>query len=189
MFLLTLFFACQDSKTIGGDTAADTDTPADTDTDTDSDTDTDTDADTDTGEPEPDWSAYVGERTFTADVWNYHCEESTDDEGVQLTEGDEYDQLTALCPLCTQFYENTPAQESVCDGYLGLGTTWRALLVTEQGVAVTFYSADDEGVPAESATDASTTFADGRLDFDYEISFYGVPVAVTGFVEFEMPEG
>lgn len=186
MLLFSLMLACQDTKTIGGDTSDPVDTGSDSDTD---DTAGDTgETDTATG-PETDWSAYTGERVFVADVWSYHCEESTDDAGEEITSGDEWEQLTALCPLCTHFYENTPAAESVCDGYLALGTTWRGLVVTEQGVAATFYTADDEGTLSESAVDQSTTFADEKVEFDYEISFYGVPVAVGGFMQFALTEG
>ncbi len=181
MLLSLLFLACQDSKTIGGD---DTGEPADTDTDTDTDTDSDTDMDTDTDPwQEVDWTGYVGERTFKGETWGYSCEESSDDAGVELTEGSEYEQLTTLCPLCSHFYENEPAEESVCDGYLPLGTTYRALLVTDAGVAAYFYT-EDEGTLEESGTDSATGFDGATLEFDYEISVYGIPVAVNGYMQF-----
>lgn len=185
--LLPLFIACSATPVVGDAPAAE-----DTDIDTAGDTgsnldDTDTGDTDDTGnsiEDNTDWSAYTGERNFFVSVWGYECDDDTEDEGVELTEGSDYDALVALCPLCSHFYENTPSVDSVCDGYLGLGTTYRALLVTEAGIAAYFYSEGDSG-PTESASDASVAF-DGELaEFDYELEVYSVPIAVTGSMTFE----
>ena len=181
---LSLLLACSVTPVVGDAPAAE-DSATDTAGDTGSNIGDTDPGDTAESEPTTDWSAYTGERNFYASVWGYECDDTTGDEGVELTEGSDYDALVELCPLCTHFYENTPTVEAVCDGYLGLGTTYRALLVTDGGIAAYFYSQGDSG-PSESASDNSVSF-DGELaEFDYEIDVYGVPVSVTGSMTFVM---
>ena len=178
--ILHLLFACAAHPVIGGELPADTAEAADADSDSDADSDTDAD-------PETDWTAYEGSRTFSASVMGYACEDTTADSGVEITSGDAYDQLVDLCPACTHYYENTPTEDAVCDGYLALSTTYRGVLVAESGVLAYFYSEGDSGL-YEAANDASVSFDGENMAFDYELDFYGVPVNVVGEMNFAMTE-
>lgn len=134
-----------------------------------------------------DWAAYVGERAFSASAWGWSCEESVEDAGVELTEGESYDAVMELCPVCTHVFENTPDAESACDGAIGLGTSRRGLLVTDQGLIAYFFEESD-GEIYEFASDASGAWDTETAAFDYEGSVWGVPVAIAGFMTFEVSE-
>lgn len=194
MSLLTFLLACPSAVTVGDvdvddfatDTAAD-DSAADTDTATDT---ADTAGDTAEDEPETDFSSYTGTRNFYANLYDWYvCDESITESGTQLTSGDEYDALVAACPSCGYFYENVPDVEAVCDGYLALGTTYRAILLTDAGGIAYFYSLGDDGSASEIGSDNSYVWDGASVGtYDYEFEFYSVPVAASGTMTFALTE-
>lgn len=180
--VIALFLACSATPIVGAAAEAE---PVDTAVEDAA--DTGETGDTAASEDATDWSTYVGERTFSASVWGWSCEESVEDAGVEITEGESYDAVIALCPVCTHVFENTPNAESICNGAIGLGATWRGLLVTDQGLIAYFFGEGD-GEFYESASDASVAWDNELAAFDYEGSVWGVPVAVAGFMTFELSE-
>lgn len=191
MTLLLSLFACQAGVAVGdaevSDFADETDTAAANDSGVEA-------IDTaDTGEAAPvfatDFSAYEGTRNFYADIYGYYeCNDTITEWGVQLTSGSEYDALVEACPACTYFYENTPEVDSVCDGYLALGVTYRAILLTENGGIAYFYSAGDDGMDELGSDNSYGWDGESVGTYDYEFSFYGFPVAASGTMTFAWVE-
>jgi len=182
--ILALLLACPSTMVVGdgvSDTAADA-----LNTDTAADTANDSGADTASAEPVTDWEDYDGERTFSATTDWGSCEESTEDEGEELTDGDEYDAVMESCEDCVHVFENDPVEDSLCYGTLQLGRTWRGVELDSDGTAGTirFYSESDEGL-TESYT-ADFSFDGELLEFEYSFDYYNYPVTVTGEMSFEM---
>lgn len=190
MSLLTLFLACASEITVGdaevddfaSDSAGDTengDTSAD-----------DTGADTAEPEATTDFSSYIGTRNFYANLYDFYvCDEWITESGAQLSSGSDHDALVDACPSCGYFYENLPDVDAVCDGYLPLGTTYRAILLTDAGGIAYFYLRADDGSMSELGSDNSYGW-DGATtgSFDYVFDFYGFPVAASGDMTFGMVE-
>ncbi|MFN7144646.1 MAG: hypothetical protein ACK4YP_12785 [Myxococcota bacterium] len=195
---LLLLSACAPGKVTlsdelpADDTAADGDTDTATGTDTAADTGSDTGADTDTGPVyEQDFSEWNGTRRFVADYsdWGYSCDDEVEETGEEIEPGSaDWDALSEVCGICDRFYEVTPSEDSVCDGYISLGTTWRGVVFSDDAAAVYFYREND-GDLEEYAADESADFDGETIDYayDYELYSYFV-VNVTGDVTWPLVE-
>ena len=194
MTVLPFLFACNSALTVGDaevddfadDSAADT---ASTDDTGSSDTAGDSGEDTEE-EPSTDFSAYTGERNFYANLYDvYVCDDTVTEVGTQLTSGELYDAMVTACPACGYFYENVPDVDAVCDGYLPLGNTYRAILLTDAGGIAYFYALADDGSMSELGSDNSYEWDGETLGtFDYTFDYYGFPVAASGTMTFEMAQ-
>lgn len=185
--MLALILACDNSTVVvdnGADAAKDTaatDTAADTADSADSE-------DTEPQEPVTDFSSYSGYRHFYAELWGYACDSTVDETGTELTSGSAYEALAAECPSCTNFYENVPATDSICDDIypLPIGTSYRAVLFTESGGVMTLYSySEDSGSVEIIGADNGLAFDGETAQFDYTFNYY-VDFTVDGEMFFEM---
>lgn len=153
--------------------------------------DTGVDSGADTGEPieepgpETVWEDYEGSRTYVANTEWGGCEESTEDEGEELVEGDEFDQIKAICPECEHVFENDPVESSLCYGAITLGRSWRSLDLNEEGTGGTlgFYTEGDAGLEAWAASEVE--FDGSLMPFAYSFEVWGIPVEVSGEMVFE----
>lgn len=167
-----LLIACESSVEVG-DTAADTDTGEQID---------------DTAPPAPEtvWDEYEGLRNYLIETSYWTCEESTEDEGEELLEGDEFDQVMALCPDCGHVFENDPVESSLCYSAITLARNWRAIDLDDdgQGGILTIYVEGDAGLEEYTSMDFGF---DGELaDFAYTVDTWAGVVEVTGEMVFEM---
>lgn len=112
LLLPLLLLACNSGKIDAPAEATDTGEP-----------DVEEDVDTgDTGEepepdPEPDFSVWEASRQFTIDAeWDdYDCEAEVTETGTELTSGSAYEELQAMCPSCSHFYEVSLSTDEICD--------------------------------------------------------------------------
>lgn len=139
-------------------------------------------------EPQPEtvWEDYEGSRTYVATTDWGGCDESTEDEGEELLEGEEYDQIKAACPDCEHIFENDPVEDSVCYGIIPLSRSWRSVDLNDEGTGaeLSFYL-EDEGV-VTAWTSVEVSFDKSLMPFEYEFELYGYPVTVTGEMVFEV---
>jgi hypothetical protein len=170
-----LLLACTDQIVLIGDTAAVGD--ADTDTDTDSDADP---------VPVTDFSNYTGSRRFIVNDW-FSCDESFDDVGVELTEGAEWMQMRQSCADCTRFYENTPSTDEICNGYVPIGVSWRAVEFGSDSAAVHIFTDSGNGL-SDSVQDEDAGWNGSTILLDYEWDF-GYTIYATGDMSFPVTGG
>ncbi|MBM4364930.1 MAG: hypothetical protein FJ102_01845 [Deltaproteobacteria bacterium] len=183
--MLALLFACETGTVVVDNAEEEKDDTAIAD-DTASDDTAGDSAEEVPAEPVTDYSAYTGYRHFYAEVWGYACDTTVEETGTELTEGGAYEALAAECPSCTNFYENVPGVDSICDGYLPIGTSYRAILFTEAGGVATFYSySEDSGTVEIIGADNGLEFDGETAAFDYTFNYY-VDFEVTGEMYFEM---
>lgn len=181
--IFSLIFACTTTAVVGGGVEDGAD-------------DTSVDSGGDTGEvieepqPETVWEDYEGSRTYSASSDWGACEESTEDEGEELLEGEEFDQIIALCPDCDHVFENDPVESSLCYGAITLGRSWRSVDLNEEGTAGTlaFYIEGDAGLEAWASSEVE--FDGSMMPFAYSFELWGIPVDVSGEMvfEFAVPE-
>ncbi len=187
--MLALFFACQTGTMVVDDAEETKDDTAIDDADTGSDTGAgDDSADTEPPEPVTDYSSYTGYRHFYAEVWGYACDTTVEETGTELTDGSAYEALAAECPSCTNFYENVPLDNTICDDIypIEIGTSYRAILFTESGGVATFYSySEDSGTVEILGADNGLEFDGETVGFDYTFE-YLVTFNVDGEMYFEM---
>ncbi|MBM4391007.1 MAG: hypothetical protein FJ090_07785 [Deltaproteobacteria bacterium] len=181
--MLALLLACETGTVVVDNTEEAKDDTATADDDASDDTAGDS-AEEVPAEPVTDYSAYTGYRHFYAEVWGYACDTTVEETGTELTEGDAYEALAAECPSCTNFYENVPLDNTICDDTypIEIGTTYRAMLYTESGGVATFYNYDADG------GSVSILGADNGLEFDGETTVfdYTFEYLVTFYVDGEM---
>lgn len=180
---------------LAGDTAAAIDDTGMDDTSTDSDTQTDTDTDVEDTDVEPvmvpDYSVWNATRRFYYDYseYGYECDETVTETGDAIPEGtSDYEALHELCGICDYFYEVEPDRESVCDGYIGLSTTWRGVILTDDAAAVYFYRESDGGLE-EYAADESAGFDGTTIDYGYQYELFNfIEIDVSGAVTYPLIE-
>ncbi|MES2640297.1 MAG: hypothetical protein V4850_12460 [Myxococcota bacterium] len=172
-----------------GDVADDTAPDAD---DTAADTD-DTSVDTDI-EPVmvPDYTVWNATRRFVfeSEYLDYSCDETVVETGSAVLEGSsDYEALHDLCGICDWFYEVEPDRESACDGYLGLGTGWRGVVLSDDAAAVYFFQENDGGLE-ESASDESASFDGTTITYGYQFEYWTsyLVVDVTGAITYPLIE-
>ena len=131
----------------------------------------------------PDYTVWDATRNFFVSEYGYECDETVQDVGSSIDEGTgTWDALHDLCGLCDYFYEVEPSQDSVCDGYVSLGTTWRGVILDEEaGAAAVYFYRESDGGAEEYASDEGASF-DGEVISDtytYEV-VWTVDMTVTG---------
>jgi hypothetical protein len=187
--LSVLFFACQpaslivegnqkpnntgngdDSAVITDDSSADDSVPVIDDSGQES----------DPPDPEPVLSSWSGSRRFYDD-WGA-CDETVTETGSLIDESHElFAAIMGECSTCTHIYEVTPDTDTVCWA-IGLGTNYRALLITDGGTAVHVYSPEGDGTVSELGSDNSADFDGENLSYTYVFSYWGASVNVDGEV-------
>jgi hypothetical protein len=135
-------------------------------------------------EPETDFSTWSGSRRFTYSDFGLNCDETVNESGTQLLSGDDYfDALSSDCTTCTLFFVVQPEVDTVCS-VIGLGTTYRAVFLSDAGAIVNVYSADSNGGVAQIGSDTSGSFDGEDLAFTYTFSYYGANIGVEGLMTF-----
>lgn len=184
---LLLALACGQTAIVLEDTSGGA---GDADADTDIDTDADTDADTDT-DTEPQWTTdyswWEGERNFFYENDWYSCDDTVGESGPEVPKSErDWSYLADVCPSCQHFYEVEPDEDSACDGYVGLGQTWRGLEVDGDNVSVHLIR-DNGGELDEYGSDDDASFDGENLEYFYEFDYgYGITIDVTGSATFEL---
>ena len=186
--MLALLFACENSTVVVDDGSDDANDSGLVDTGGSDTGETGDSEDTEPAEPVTDFSTYTGYRHFYAEVWGYACDTTVEEAGTELTSGEAYEVLAAECPACTNFYENVPIDDSICDDIypLPIGTSYRAVLFTESGGVMTLYSySADSGSVEIIGADNGLAFDGETAQFDYTFNYY-VDFTVDGEMFFEM---
>ncbi|GEM_PF-2547134 len=130
----------------------------------------------DTGEvvadPEPDYSVWIGERTFTIDG----CTETTSETGYLLDEDWEYAQylpdVEAACPACTHVYAITSVPDTLC-GEAITAEDYRGVVLDSTGITEVyrlesfFVTKDYYWIWAE-VLDEAADFDGWSIDYFYE---------------------
>jgi hypothetical protein len=140
--------------------------------------------------PSTDWSRYAGERTFLLSTDWGSCEETIEEEGRELLDGDEFEAVSALCPACSHVFENLPGQSTVCYGAITLDTTWRAVALNAEGTEATVYFYLDGSDGIYEWAYSHDSFDGEALEFAYEFELWGsTPVVVSGEMAFSLLPG
>ncbi|HND28503.1 MAG TPA: hypothetical protein PLA94_00840 [Myxococcota bacterium] len=140
--------------------------------------------DTSPPEPETDFSTWTGTRRFTYSDFGLNCDETVNESGSQLLAGDDfYDALAADCTTCTLFFVVQPETDTVCS-VIGLGTTYRAVFLSDAGAVVNVYTGDSDGSVSQIGSDTSGSFDGEDLAFTYTFSYYGAQIGVEGLMTF-----
>ncbi len=135
-------------------------------------------------DPETDFSTWSGSRRFTYADFGLNCDETVNESGSQLLAGDDYyDALAADCTTCTLFFVVQPETDTVCS-VIGLGTTYRAVFLSNGGAVVNVYSADGDSSVAQIGSDTSGSFDGENMAFSYTFSYYGAEIGVEGLMTF-----
>ena len=188
---LAISVGCGSGKVgmVGGDTGtvSGSDTGAATDSGAagDSGSDSGADSGTEPQEPLPDLSVWQADLTFSYDTWGdtYDCAGDTITEsGSAIESGSTYDDMVALCPSCTAFYQTSFETTTVCDWIdlpegdmrgVALGDTW---------AAVYRFDETDSGLTMD-LMDSNAPFDGWSFQFDYTFSYW-VDVDVVGVVTY-----
>lgn len=178
--------ACESSTAIvlDGDTGrpdgADADTDADTDADADADSDADSDADTSPPPPVADTSTWTGTQRFSYDYYGYACDETVSVSATRIDESSStYAAVRSYCSDCTDFYDLSYGQSSVC-GWLQLVGYVHGLKLGGTTAGTTVLYPGRNGGYDVYATDPSGSFDGFHFTYDVQIYPYGYELDVQG---------
>lgn len=170
------------------DSEADADTDADADADADSDADADADADTEPADPYP--RSWTGTRAFDFEFPGGGCQETVDEEGVEITRNPDAADAVEACPECDHVFliEVNPGQ--ICD-FIGIAPEIVRGVQFRQDGSVRLYRisyedggwGSDEGWFADPLADAELNGS--KLTYSYDGNYYGSDYTVDGSVTVE----
>jgi hypothetical protein len=133
--------------------------------------------------PTPDWGVWQAELRFSYDTWGdaYDCAGDTMAEtGEALTSGATFEEMAALCPSCTLFYETAFERTTVCDWIDLPEGDLRGVSLGEDWAAVYRFDQTDAGLTME-LMDSNAAFDGWSFTFEYTFSYW-VDVDVVGVV-------
>lgn len=138
--------------------------------------------------PSTDFGEYTGWRRFVADQGWYQCDETETDAGEELTSGEVYSYVHGLCPSCEHVYQNDPTPSTLCNGYLMIGTAWRAVDVRDDGTAAVYFVLGYDTYYYISTADEAATWDGETLSFGYTLDLAGAVYQTTGQMTFPLQE-
>ena len=147
----------------------------------------------DTGDPgnEPDLSAWSGTRNYSfPDIFGQACEDSVEEDGVNVTDDIDYNGAREVCPDCDEIFAVDVTPATLCEeqtGGQGIPVATEIMrglqFSTDRGVIVYRIEYSDwEGWTASEL--ATGTLTGTELDYSYEGNVYGAEFTATGVVDF-----